>query len=60
VWVPEIAMSYYAIKSRYKSKEDEEDGSGNNNLPISNFAKTIKKKNEVKMDNFLLDTTYLA
>ena len=48
VWVPEIAMSYYAIKSRFKSKEDEEDSSSDNNLPIGKFAKTIKKKNEVK------------
>jgi hypothetical protein len=48
VWVPEIAMSYYAIKSGYKSKEDEDDSSGDDHLPIGKFAKTIKKKNEVK------------
>jgi hypothetical protein len=49
LWVPEIAMSYYAIKSGYKSEEDEEDSSGDNNSPIGKFAKTIKKKNEVKL-----------
>ncbi len=49
VWVPEITKSYYAIKSRFKSKEDKEDGSGDNNLPIGTFAPTIKKKKETKL-----------
>jgi hypothetical protein len=48
VWVPEITMSYCTIKSGFKSKEDKEDGSGNDNLPIHTFAPNIKKNKEVK------------